>query len=184
LADLVHGDLSTDNILVRGGRIVGVIDVEAVGCGTRVSDLACVVREGYMSRGDEAALERLLTAGLAIAGAGALLICIAATRFPGLGFRPGQLPRRMAPCSIRGFGAGKDPRRNLSRLGPRTSRHRRTRRERDPAIRGIDIHRHGRVFFGIRPASFVAAKLNLLSSQHLLDGLATNAHLTSDVGLG
>jgi aminoglycoside phosphotransferase (APT) family kinase protein len=77
--DLVHGDLSTHNILVRDGQIVAVVDVEAVGRGTRVSDLACVLREGYMSRGDPAALERLLAAGLAMAGLGALTICVAAT---------------------------------------------------------------------------------------------------------
>ncbi len=81
VTDLVHGDLSTQNILVRNGRITGVVDVEAVGRGTRVSDLACVIREGYMWRGDQAALERLLSEGLVMAGVGALLISIAATVF-------------------------------------------------------------------------------------------------------
>ena len=81
VTDLVHGDLSTHNILVRDGRIAGVVDVEGVGCGTRVSDLACVIREGYMWRGDPAALERLLGEGLVMAGVGALLICMAATVF-------------------------------------------------------------------------------------------------------
>lgn len=81
VTDLVHGDLSTHNILVKDGRIAGVVDVEAVGCGSRVSDLACVIREGYMWRGDQAALERLLSEGLVMAGVGALLISIAATVF-------------------------------------------------------------------------------------------------------
>jgi aminoglycoside phosphotransferase (APT) family kinase protein len=79
--DLVHGDLGTENILVRDGRIVAVIDTEAVGRGTRVGDLARILREGYMWRGDPPALERLLTAGLNIADPGVLLVCTAATVF-------------------------------------------------------------------------------------------------------
>lgn len=84
--DLVHGDLSTHNILVRDGGIVGIVDVEAVGRGPRVSDLACVLREGYMGQGDQAALDNLLGAGLAMTGVGPLLICLAASVFAVSGF--------------------------------------------------------------------------------------------------
>jgi Ser/Thr protein kinase RdoA (MazF antagonist) len=33
--DLVHGDFGPQNVLVDGGRIAAVIDLEAAGCGTR-----------------------------------------------------------------------------------------------------------------------------------------------------
>ncbi|MHB1445954.1 MAG: phosphotransferase [Acidimicrobiales bacterium] len=37
--DMVHGDLSIGNILVRQGRVVGVVDIGSAGSGSRASDL-------------------------------------------------------------------------------------------------------------------------------------------------
>jgi aminoglycoside phosphotransferase len=38
--DLVHGDLNLTNVLAEGGAITGVVDWDAIGCGSRASDLA------------------------------------------------------------------------------------------------------------------------------------------------
>jgi aminoglycoside phosphotransferase (APT) family kinase protein len=38
--DLVHGDLNLSNVLAEGGTITGVVDWDAVGYGSRASDLA------------------------------------------------------------------------------------------------------------------------------------------------
>lgn len=42
-----HGDLHEANLLVRGGRVVGLLDVDSAGPGHRVDDLACML--GHMS---------------------------------------------------------------------------------------------------------------------------------------
>lgn len=92
--DLVHGDLSTANLLVRAGRIVAVVDVEALGKGHRVSDYACLLREGYMDGADRHLLRRLRAVAEAGAGPGALAISCAATAFLVAGFVLEHLPRR------------------------------------------------------------------------------------------
>jgi aminoglycoside phosphotransferase (APT) family kinase protein len=77
--DLVHGDLSTHNVLAERGRVTGVVDIEALGSGTRVVDLAAILREGYLWQGDAGALRRLRKAAEAVAGHGALTVCVAAS---------------------------------------------------------------------------------------------------------
>lgn len=77
--DLVHGDLSTHNVLVEQGRISAVLDVEAVGSGTRVIDLTALLREGYLWRGHPRALAWLREAAEAVAGREVMLICAAST---------------------------------------------------------------------------------------------------------
>ena len=77
--DLVHGDLSTHNVLVERGRVTGVVDIEALGSGTRVIDLASILREGYLWHGEPAALRRLRKAAENVAGHGALVVCVAAS---------------------------------------------------------------------------------------------------------
>ena len=89
--DLVHGDLSTRNVLVTVGRVSGVVDIEALGSGTRVVDLAALLREGYLWRGDPRALRRLRRAAEAIAGPAVLAVCVAASVLGVLGF---ELRRR------------------------------------------------------------------------------------------
>jgi hypothetical protein len=76
--DLVHGDLSSHNVLVDRGSVTGVLDIEALGSGTRVIDLAGILREGHLWRGDRMALRRLRRAAEAIAGHGVLTVCVAA----------------------------------------------------------------------------------------------------------
>ncbi|MDP8975945.1 MAG: phosphotransferase [Actinomycetota bacterium] len=46
--DLVHGDLSPDNLLVHGGGLSGVVDAETMGRGPAVFDLLCPVRNSYL----------------------------------------------------------------------------------------------------------------------------------------
>lgn len=84
--DLVHGDLGTANVLVHSGRISGVVDVEALGSGTRVYDLVSVLREGYLWRGDANALAALRCAAEDIAGPAVVRICAAASTYGVLDF--------------------------------------------------------------------------------------------------
>lgn len=46
--DLVHGDLNPDNILVVGGRVSALIDVEALGAGSRVHDVATLIMYAWL----------------------------------------------------------------------------------------------------------------------------------------
>ena len=46
--EMVHGDLSTDNVLVRGNRIVAAIDIEAIGLGCASFDLLTPAKQDYM----------------------------------------------------------------------------------------------------------------------------------------
>ena len=41
--DLVHGDLNPANVLIADGQVVALIDVEAVGRGTRLHDLTTLL---------------------------------------------------------------------------------------------------------------------------------------------
>ncbi|WP_328325088.1 aminoglycoside phosphotransferase family protein [Kribbella sp. NBC_00382] len=84
--DLVHGDLSTNNVLVQDGRVTGVVDIEALGSGTRVFDLASLLREGYLWRGDPSALATIRTEAERIAGPDVLKICVSSTVFEVLDF--------------------------------------------------------------------------------------------------
>jgi aminoglycoside phosphotransferase (APT) family kinase protein len=45
--DIVHGDLSVDNILAVGARISGIVDWDAAGCGDRCLDLSKLVFNSY-----------------------------------------------------------------------------------------------------------------------------------------
>lgn len=83
--DLVHGDFNTCNTLFQNRRLRGVVDVEAMGSGSRVIDYACLLREAFVS-GDgqadnRATLDMIRTAAEAVAGRSALAVCVAATAF-------------------------------------------------------------------------------------------------------
>lgn len=81
-SDLVHGDLSTANVLVANGAIAGAVDVEQLGSGTRAADLAALWREGYSSSSsDPVAVARLRHAGEAVAGPEVFRLCVAAGVF-------------------------------------------------------------------------------------------------------
>jgi Ser/Thr protein kinase RdoA (MazF antagonist) len=59
--DFVHGDLNLSNVLAEDGRVTGVVDWDAVGYGSRASDLAGPLFD----------LHRLRLAGKSVAPAGA-----------------------------------------------------------------------------------------------------------------
>ncbi|MFJ4856421.1 phosphotransferase [Streptomyces sp. NPDC088730] len=67
--DLVHGDFRPGNILCHADRISGVIDIEALGSGTRVFDYATLLSAHGIT---PEAMDILGTAGERVAGAGAL----------------------------------------------------------------------------------------------------------------
>jgi fructosamine-3-kinase len=45
--DIVHGDLSLDNVLVAGDRVSGIVDWDAAGCGDRCLDLSKLLFYSY-----------------------------------------------------------------------------------------------------------------------------------------
>ena len=77
--DLVHGDLSTGNLLVRDGRLVAIVDIEAIGPGTRVVDYAWLLREAYSEVAPAADRTLIQQAGQGVAGRGVMAKCAAAT---------------------------------------------------------------------------------------------------------
>lgn len=99
--DLVHGDMSTQNVLVSNGQITAVIDVEALGSGTRVIDLAALLREAYLWRGHPEAMVRLRRAGESIAGPEVLIICVTSTVLSVLDFVIRHSPHEISR-SLRG----------------------------------------------------------------------------------
>jgi hypothetical protein len=77
--DLVHGDFGTANLLVRDGRLVAIVDIEAIGPGTRVVDYAWLLREAYSEQAPDSDKALIQQAGQNIAGRGVLAKCAAAT---------------------------------------------------------------------------------------------------------
>lgn len=91
-ADMVHGDFRMANVLFRRGSVVGVVDIEAIGSGTRVFDYATLLDH---SRIDTTALELLFQTAVGIAGADVLRACFARValdlaRFMGTAVPPGK----------------------------------------------------------------------------------------------
>jgi hypothetical protein len=72
--DLVHGDFRPGNILFDADRVSGVIDIEALGSGTRVFDYATLLSAHDFTPG---ALEMLCDAGEQVAGPAVLAYCFA-----------------------------------------------------------------------------------------------------------
>jgi aminoglycoside phosphotransferase (APT) family kinase protein len=73
-ADLVHGDFRLGNILFEGETVSGVIDIEALGSGTRAFDYATLLDHGLA---DDSAVELLVAAGSEVAGPAVLAYCLA-----------------------------------------------------------------------------------------------------------
>ncbi|MFF0343963.1 phosphotransferase family protein [Kribbella sp. NPDC004875] len=77
--DLVHGDLNVGNLLVDDGRIAGIVDIEAAGCGSRAYDLVTLAmsaaRDGAATGVDELFVE----AALRTCGRAAVAVCAAAS---------------------------------------------------------------------------------------------------------
>lgn len=72
--DLVHGDFRPGNILFGAERISGVIDIEALGSGTRAFDYATLLTGGSLT---PEAVHLLCAAGEQVAGPGVLAHCFA-----------------------------------------------------------------------------------------------------------
>jgi aminoglycoside phosphotransferase (APT) family kinase protein len=77
--DLVHGDLNVSNLILDGGRVAGVIDIEAASGGSRAYDLvslaASAARDGAPEGVDEYFFEAALRAG----GRAATAVCAASS---------------------------------------------------------------------------------------------------------
>jgi len=76
--DLVHGDLSPDNVLLHDDRLSAVIDVAALGRGTRLHDLASLLAHGTLWDGDPAARGYLHDEVRRRAAPGEFEVCLAA----------------------------------------------------------------------------------------------------------
>jgi hypothetical protein len=61
--EMVHGDLSVSNLLVRDGRLVAVVDIAAAGRGCAAYDLLSLVVNGVYWRSDPRAVQRLVDYG-------------------------------------------------------------------------------------------------------------------------
>ncbi|MEQ7128369.1 aminoglycoside phosphotransferase family protein [Actinopolymorpha sp. B11F2] len=79
--DMVHGDFNSCNVMMEDGRVTGVIDIEALGSGTRVVDYAWLLREAYVETDSAEVRQLIRRAGEAVAGPGPLAFCVAATAF-------------------------------------------------------------------------------------------------------
>jgi aminoglycoside phosphotransferase (APT) family kinase protein len=74
--DIVHSDFGPGNVLAHAGRVTGVIDLEAAGCGSRAIDLAVLLRWGWegAAPAERARLAERITS---IAGPQGAAICLA-----------------------------------------------------------------------------------------------------------
>jgi aminoglycoside phosphotransferase (APT) family kinase protein len=79
--DMVHGDFNSCNVLMHGGAVSGVIDVEALGSGTRAIDYAWLLREAWVEGAGDDVARLIRRAGERVAGPGVLALCVAATAF-------------------------------------------------------------------------------------------------------
>jgi len=79
--DMVHGDFNSCNIFLDSGAVSGVIDIEAIGSGTRAVDYAWLLREAYLENYGPEVIAMIRRAGEAVAGPEALRVCMAATVF-------------------------------------------------------------------------------------------------------
>ncbi|WP_168207379.1 phosphotransferase [Microlunatus elymi] len=72
--DMVHGDFRHSNVLLDHGTVSGVIDIEAIGSGSRVNDYATLLDHTDI---EPDALELLINAAVEAAGPDALRACFA-----------------------------------------------------------------------------------------------------------
>lgn len=75
--DLVHGNFDPGNVIFQSGRAVAIIDVEAIGKGTRAVDLAGLAINATVW-GDDAAAVDLRDQAVAVAGPTVARICLGA----------------------------------------------------------------------------------------------------------
>ena len=97
--DVVHSDFGPGNVLAHAGRVTGIIDLEAAGCGSRAIDLAVLLRWGW----EGAALAertRLAQHITSIAGPHSAALCLAYQVIDIVAFsiehhNPAATPRRL-----------------------------------------------------------------------------------------
>ncbi|GIH03746.1 hypothetical protein Rhe02_18130 [Rhizocola hellebori] len=98
--DMVHGDFNSCNIFLDETGVSGVIDIEALGSGTRVIDYAWLLREAYLEDYGEQVAAMIQRAGQAVAGPRVLAVCAVATVFDIVRFKlrhePEAMPRIIA----------------------------------------------------------------------------------------
>lgn len=83
--DLVHGDMSVSNLLRDAAGRVHFVDTETVGRGTRVRDLADLVRQIRTTVGHDTLVTRMLAAeARSAAGQGVFATCLAAVSLDNL----------------------------------------------------------------------------------------------------
>jgi len=83
--DLVHGDLNAENVLISHGKLAALIDVEAVGRGSRLHDLTTLLLYEWLW-GDHQVQDRLLVECRSIAAPGWLEIILSAVAVDLLAF--------------------------------------------------------------------------------------------------
>ncbi|MGH3599922.1 MAG: aminoglycoside phosphotransferase family protein [Pseudonocardiaceae bacterium] len=93
--DLVHGDFNSCNALIHAGQVSGVMDIEQFGSGTRVIDYGWLLREAYLEDAGQNAARLIRRAGEAVAGPGALALCVTATAFDKVWFRANRIPQSL-----------------------------------------------------------------------------------------
>jgi len=100
--DLVHGDFRLDNVLFDSERVAAVIDIEALGSGTRAFDYATLLT---VDDADPAGWELTRLAGEQVAGPGVLAHCFALVALDLAEFVrqrvPGRLPVILGPLRDR-----------------------------------------------------------------------------------
>jgi len=100
--DLVHGDFRLDNILFGSEQVAAVIDIEALGSGTRAFDYATLLTVDDV---EPAGWELARIAGERVAGPGVLAHCYALVALELADFAlhrvPGRLPVILGPLTDR-----------------------------------------------------------------------------------
>jgi aminoglycoside phosphotransferase (APT) family kinase protein len=100
-ADLVHGDFNSCNIFLHDSAVSGVIDVEALGSGTRAVDYAWLLREAYVEDYGQEVIAMIRSAGERVAGPRVLAVCMAATVFDIVRFKLRHQPAQMGQVVAR-----------------------------------------------------------------------------------
>ena len=79
--DLVHGDVNTSNVLVADGHVAALVDIEAIGSGTRAIDYGWLLREAFTVGAPISDMDLIRASGVRVAGPAVFATCVAATAF-------------------------------------------------------------------------------------------------------
>jgi aminoglycoside phosphotransferase (APT) family kinase protein len=104
--DLVHGDMSLGNLIFDDGTLSGVVDIEALGCGTAAYDLMAGIRSAYLfpSEVEEEALAMLEQAAVQMFDGAVVLVCVAIQIVEMLNFGLTRWPERLQEVASRALG--------------------------------------------------------------------------------